>query len=166
LPKGDGETRRQTKYEQSGKRASHVLTIHPDHLLNSAALARSLKHRPKAADSLTVERRLDHRRVIDMDVYVTRLTHPTWSGNGQVADISNTGVCIKAPFELAAGDIVRLEVADSNLFGFVVHASREGDAFRAGIEIQRVLIGGTDLSKVLQMALRQALPGVPGVFVS
>jgi hypothetical protein len=112
-----------------------------------------------------VERRLDHRHVIDMDVHVTRLTCPALSGHGHVVDISNSGVCIKAPFELAAGDIVRLEMADSNLFGFVVHASPEGDAFRAGIEIQRVLIGGTDLSRVLQMALRQALPGVPGVLV-
>lgn len=101
-----------------------------------------------------------------MDVYVTRLTHPTWSGHGHVADISNSGVCITTPFELAAGDIVRLEMADSNLFGFVAHAAREGDGFRAGIEIQRVLIGGTDLSRVLQTALRQALPDVPGVLVS
>ena len=109
---------------------------------------------------------MDQRHVIDMEVYVTRLTHPAWSGHGHVADISNSGVCIKTPFELAAGDIVRLEMADSNLFGFVVHASPEGDAFRAGIEIQRVLIGGTDLSRILQTALRQALPDVPGVLVS
>ncbi len=112
-----------------------------------------------------MERRLDPRYMIDMEVYVTRLTHPSWSGHGRVADISNTGVCIKTPFELAAGDILRLEMADSNLFGFVVHASREDATFRAGIEIQRVLIGGTDLSKILQMALRQALPDVPGVLV-
>jgi hypothetical protein len=115
---------------------------------------------------MPVDRRFEQRHQIDMDVRVTRLTHPPQTGQGQVADISNSGVCVKAPFELAAGDIVQLEMADSNLFGFVVHASREGTAFRAGIEIQRVLIGGTDLSKILQLALRQALPGVPGVLVS
>jgi len=117
----------------------------------------------KAADELSVERRLDHRFPADLDVQVTRLTHPAWSGFGRIADISNSGVCVKAPFELVAGDVVQIEVADSNLFGFVVHASLEGTCFRAGIEIQRVLMGGSDLSKVLHLALRQALPDVPGV---
>lgn len=110
-----------------------------------------------------MERRYDHRLPTDLDVGVTRLTQPARSGHGQLADISNSGVCVIAPFELAAGDIVQLEVADSNLFGFVVHATPEGTAFRVGIEIQRVLIGGSELSRVLHVALRRVLPGVPGV---
>jgi hypothetical protein len=120
-----------------------------------------------------VERRSDPRFLTDLDVRVTRLTHPARSGHGQLADISNSGVCVKAPFELAEGDIVQLEIADSNLFGFVVHASLERSAFRAGvpegttfrvgIEVQRVLIGGTDLSRVLHLALRRSLSSVPGV---
>jgi hypothetical protein len=110
-----------------------------------------------------VERRYDHRLPTDLDVRVTRLTQPAKSGPGQLADISNSGVCITVPFELAAGDVVQLEIADSNLFGFVVHASVEGAAFRVGIEVQRVLIGGSDLSRVLHLALRRVLPAVPGV---
>jgi hypothetical protein len=98
-----------------------------------------------------------------MDAHVTRLTHPAWSGLGEVTDISKSGVCVRVPFELAAGDIVQLEIADSNLFGFVAHASPEGNRFRAGIEVQRVLIGGSDLSRVLHLALRRVLPSVPGV---
>jgi hypothetical protein len=120
----------------------------------------------KSADSLTVDGRFEPRHLTDLDVHITRLTHPAWSGLGQIADISNSGVRIKAPFELAAGDVVQLEVADSNLYGFVVHASLEGTAFRAGIEIQRVLMGGSDLSRVLHLALRRVLPGVPGVVTS
>jgi hypothetical protein len=110
-----------------------------------------------------VERRLDHRFLSDLDVVVTRLTHPSWSGFGQITDISKSGLRVSAPFELAEGDIVQIEVADSNLFGFVVHASVDGALFRAGIEIQRVLIGGSDHAKVLHLALRQVLPAVPGV---
>ena len=110
-----------------------------------------------------MERRFDSRFLCDLDVRVTRLTHPARSGHGQLANISNSGVCVKAPFELAEGDIVQLEIADSNLFGFVVHASLEGTTFRVGIEVQRVLIGGSDLARVLQVALLRALPTVPGV---
>jgi hypothetical protein len=110
-----------------------------------------------------VDRRFEERHPTNMDMRVTRLTAPSLTGCGQVADISNSGVCVIAPFELAVGDIVQLEIADSNLFGFVVHASLEGTAFRVGIEVQRVLIGGSDLSKILHLALRRVLPGVPGV---
>jgi hypothetical protein len=110
-----------------------------------------------------VERRFDHRHLTDLDVCITRLTHPAWTGFGQVADISTSGVCVMAPFELAEGDIVQLEIADSHLYGFVAHASLEGSRFRAGIEVQRVLMGGSDLSKLLHVTLRQVLPGVPGV---
>jgi len=110
-----------------------------------------------------VERRSDPRFLTDLDVRVTRLTHPARSGHGQLTNISNSGVCVEAPFELAEGDIVQLQIADSNLFGFVVHARLEGTAFRVGIEVQRVLIGGTDLSKVLHLALRRSLPSVAGV---
>jgi len=113
-----------------------------------------------------MDRRFDYRLPTEMDVRVTRLTQPALTGPGQIADISNSGMCVKAPFELAAGDIVQLQIADSNLFGFVVYASLEGTAFRAGIEIQRVLMGGSDLSKLLHQALRQALPQVPGVLTS
>jgi hypothetical protein len=98
-----------------------------------------------------------------MDLRVTRLTQPALTGQGEVTDISNSGVCIKAPFELATGDVVQLEIADSTLFGFVVYANPEGTAFRAGVEVQRVLMGGSDLARLLQMELRRALPGVPGV---
>jgi hypothetical protein len=110
-----------------------------------------------------VERRFDQRLPTDLDVHVTRLTHPAWSGYGQLADISKSGLSVTAPFELAEGDIVQVEIGDSNLYGFVVHASQEGIVFRAGIEIQRVLIGGSDLSRVLHLALRRLLPAVPGV---
>lgn len=110
-----------------------------------------------------MERRFDHRHLTELDVHVTRLTHPAWSAHGQISDLSNSGLSLTAPFELAAGDVVHLEIEDSNLFGVVVHASVEGARFRAGIEIQRVLIGGSDLSRVLHLALRRVLPGVPGV---
>jgi hypothetical protein len=75
-------------------------------------------------------------------------------------DISESGVCVVAPLPLSAGDIVRLDVQDSVLFGMVTYAESEEAGWRTGIEVQRVLLGGSDLSKLLQNALHEALPAV------
>jgi hypothetical protein len=98
-----------------------------------------------------------------IEVRVTDLAKPGRTGKGRMTDISKSGMGVTVPFEVAAGDIVQLNIEDSTLFGFVVHARQEAECCRAGIEIQRVLIGGSDLSRVLQLALRQALPEVPGL---
>jgi hypothetical protein len=88
---------------------------------------------------------------------------PVRSYSGYLADVSKSGLCVMLPQRLGEGEVVQLEIADSHLFGFIVHAGPEGDAFRAGIEIQRVLMGGSDLSRILHMALQRILPGIPGI---
>lgn len=109
---------------------------------------------------------MDHRfspGLSAVEVRVTNLSNPWDTGLGRMTDISESGMGVAAPFALAAGDIVQIDVDDSRLFGFVVHASLERNEYRAGIELQRVLIGGSDLSRVLHLALRRALPELPGV---
>jgi PilZ domain len=113
-----------------------------------------------------VDRRFDHRYFTDAEIAVTTLSDPGRYAHGRMTDLSNNGMAVLVPLELAEGDIVQLQIGDSTLFGFVVHSAREGDSFRAGIELQRVLIGGSDLSKVLYGALRQVMPELPGVAVS
>jgi hypothetical protein len=81
-------------------------------------------------------------------------------------DVSISGVCIAASLELKAGDIVQLEIADSVFFGFVTFSNPEGDTWRTGIEVQRALIGGADLSRLVQAALLQILPDLPGIQTS
>jgi PilZ domain len=112
-----------------------------------------------------VDRRNNYRHLTGIGVRVTDLSKPERSGHGCMNDISETGIGVTVPFALVAGDIVQLDIDDSTLFGHVVHASREGAAFRAGIELQRVLVGGGDISKVLHIALREMVPDVPGVLV-
>jgi hypothetical protein len=118
-----------------------------------------------------VDRRYDHRYLTGVGlaalrVRVTNLAKPAQTGDGRMTDISESGMGVAVPFALAAGDIVQLDVDDSRLFGFVVHSSCEEDEYRAGIELQRVLIGASDLSRVLHLALRRALPDLPGVLAS
>jgi hypothetical protein len=116
-----------------------------------------------------VERRFDHRYLTGVGltaihVRVTNLGMPAQTGNGRMTDISESGMGIVIPFALSPGDVVQLDVEDSRLFGFVVHVGLEENRnhYRAGIELQRVLIGSSDLSRVLNLALKQALPELAG----
>ena len=59
---------------------------------------------------------------------------------------------------LAVDEIVRLETADCTLFGHVVHCTWQRNAFRTGIEVERVLIGNTDLAELLRTALQDTMP--------
>ena len=67
-------------------------------------------------------------------------------------------MCLILPCELAPEEIVRLETADCTLFGHVVHCTWTRNAYRTGIEVQRVLIGNTDLADLLRTALRDTMP--------
>ena len=56
--------------------------------------------------------------------------------------------------------VVRLNINDSVLFGFVSHSTPERSYFRTGIEVVQVLIGGSDLSQMLKTTLEEAMPDV------
>ena len=59
--------------------------------------------------------------------------------------------------------MVELEMADSTLYGQVVYSHNESQLFRTGIEASRVLLGGTELSSILQRVLLDTLPEMPGL---
>lgn len=102
--------------------------------------------------------RLDERWPADTEVRVTALLGRDDSGSGRVADISKSGVCVLLQLRLSPGDSVQLEMADSVLFGTVVYSSPEGECFRVGVELAEVLLGGTDMSRLLADALRLMMP--------
>jgi len=108
-----------------------------------------------------MDRRFEDRYPSDSIVQITTLPAPSTTHAGKLINISNSGVAISAPVELTEGTALQIEATDSFMFGFVVHCSREGDEFRMGIEVQRVLLGGSDLSRLLQSALLDAMPETP-----
>jgi hypothetical protein len=108
----------------------------------------------------SVDRRLHNRALADLDVQVIRLTKHQQSVAGRLADISKSGVCLILPCELRPGELVKLEVADSTLFGYVVYSKWKRQAFRTGVEAERVLLGGTDLAQLLQAVLQNTMPAV------
>jgi hypothetical protein len=67
-------------------------------------------------------------------------------------------MCVILPCELATDELVRLEAADCTLFGHVVHCKWQRNAFRTGIEVDRVLLGNTDLADLLRTTLQDTMP--------
>lgn len=110
--------------------------------------------------SVRMDRRLNNRALADLDARVTRLTKPAQTIGGRIEDVSDHGVCVILPNDLHPGEMVKLEAADSTLFGYVVHSSWKRNAFRIGIEVERVLVGGTDLAQLLRSVLERSMPGV------
>ena len=108
----------------------------------------------------SVDRRLHNRALADLDVEVIRLRKQEQSVPGRIEDISEAGMCLILPCELVPQELVRLQAADSTFFGHVIYSEWKRNAFRTGVEVERVLVGGTDLAKLLRSALKDALPGV------
>jgi len=113
-----------------------------------------------------VDGRFDTRYPADLEVWVTDMQHEGHSACGTVRDISASGVCVSMPLALAPGDIVRLDVTDTVLFGFVTYSRPDESAqagqlpkpWRTGVEVQRVLVGGSDLSALLRQVLTEQMP--------
>jgi hypothetical protein len=110
-----------------------------------------------------MDQRFDQRYPADLQVVLRDLDSPDSPSSGTISDISKSGLCVVSPAGLAAGAVVKIEWADSSLFGFVIYSKPDHASFRIGIEVQRVLIGGTDLSQLLRAILLQEMPKVPGL---
>lgn len=108
----------------------------------------------------SMDRRLHNRSLADLDVRLIRLRKQGHGVQGRLADISEAGLCLILPCELWPEELVKLEAADSTLFGHVVYSDWKRNAFRTGIEIERVLVGETDLADLLRVVLRDTMPGV------
>ncbi len=105
-----------------------------------------------------MDRRLHNRALADLDVEVVRFRKQDQFVAGRLEDISESGMCVILPCELVPDELVRLEAADCTLFGHVVYCTWQRNAFRTGIEVERVLLGNTDLAELLRTALQDSMP--------
>jgi hypothetical protein len=111
-----------------------------------------------------MDRRLDERYQTNLAATVTDIAAPDRIASGQIVNLSQSGVCAHLSRRFALGAIVKVQVGDCALFGHVTYCDEE-PAFRTGIEIVRVLIGDSDLSRLLKGILAEVMPSTPGVSV-
>jgi hypothetical protein len=121
-----------------------------------------LKFYGENADLSYMERRLHPRAHVEYETKVTNL-RTRESGLGQTCDISESGISVMQPLQVVAGDPVQLEMADSILTGKAAYSKPEGTVYRLGIEVQRVQLGNSNLSSLLQRTLVKTMPSLPGV---
>ena len=91
---------------------------------------------------------------------MTELDDPDFSAFGQVVDISESGMRVYLPLQFMPGSVVRLSIDDSVLYGSVANSTPERSCFRTGIEVVQVLIGESDLSRMLKATLEEVMPDV------
>ena len=134
-----------------------------------------------------MEKRHGYRQPVAFQVRVTAMANPGMTVSGETLDMSESGIGVCLPLQLAPGSLVQLEIADSVLYGFVAH-SREwapmsepsfarnkswigesessgappplGRFFRTGIEVVEVLIGTSGLSQLLKENFEEKMPSL------
>jgi hypothetical protein len=109
-----------------------------------------------------MERRLNERHAANLEVTVTDIESQTRVASGRIVDISEAGVCAELSTGLAVGALVKVQIEDSVLFGHVAYCT-EGQSFRTGIEVVRVLIGQSDLARLVNAILAESMPATPGI---
>lgn len=77
--------------------------------------------------------------------------------------MSTAGLGLLLPVQFAKADVVQLDIGDSRLIGRVIRSTADGAQFRHGIHIQKVFVGGSDLSKLLERTLLEAIPDLAEV---
>jgi hypothetical protein len=112
-----------------------------------------------------MNRRLDERYQTNLAVTVTDLAVPGRVASGQIINVSQSGACANLSLQLELGAVVKVEVGDCVLFGHVTYCD-EQESFRTGIEIVRVLIGESDLARLVNSILADTMPNTPGVLVA
>lgn len=121
-----------------------------------------LKFSLREDDWCFMERRLHTRTEVQFETKVTSLENKK-SCFGHTCNISESGISVVQPMQLAPDDRIELEMADSVAVGRVVYSNPEAAQFRIGIELQRVQIGNSDLSNLLRRTLMDTMPTLPGV---
>jgi hypothetical protein len=122
-----------------------------------------------------MERRQHERFLVQFEVRVTKLDEKKQAVLGRVTDASDSGLSIVLPLALVPRDLVQLEMADSVLYAHVIHSSSSSEGsgpegftekeaeYRIGVEVERVLLGTTELASMLKKTLIDAIPDTKGL---
>ena len=110
-----------------------------------------------------MDQRFEERYPADFEVVLTDLNGRMKAVHGRVSNISKSGICVRLPHPIAPGSLVRLDFADSVLFGYARYSGPEEAGFQTGIEVERVLLSGSCLAHILHDILKQEMPDVPGL---
>jgi len=105
-----------------------------------------------------MDSRLHERLPLSLKAQIINLTRDEDPVDGELTDISASGVCVRAASRLTPGDVVRVDFSDGSLFGQIVYANPESPTLRCGVEVFEVLLGSSDLSRLIEQTLKSRGP--------
>src|SRR4051794_19248090 len=114
------------------------------------------------------DERIHDRIPVSYPVCVSVVAKPEISATGEANDISKCGLGLILPIGIPPGTIVRLDIEDSVLYGFIVYSEERHDSpaipesrsFRTGIDVLEVAMGNSGLSQLLKKALDEVMPNL------
>jgi hypothetical protein len=126
------------------------------------------------------DRRLQDRTAVAFYVRVTLIADPELSAAAVALNLSKAGLAVCLPFPLMPGSLVRVDIADSVLHGFIAHSqewpqsetpsfarnklwtetswaaeSPQSTLFHTGIDISEISIGQSGLSQLLEATIEE-----------
>ena len=108
-----------------------------------------------------MERRFDARFPSDLRVRITDLEGGTGEMEGTLLNISESGICVCLQAPKPTDSLVKLEFADTVLYGQIAYCHEEDGKYRTGIAVERVLVRASDLTNILESLLEHAESSVP-----
>ena len=106
--------------------------------------------------SEVMDRRVDIRVPTSVPVQFSLIGPKRVSSIGHIRDVSEGGLKLSSPVDLTPGNFVRIEVEDSILFGEVKYCCPWAGGFVAGLLIEQMLLGRSEMSHQVAAALREA----------
>ena len=100
-----------------------------------------------------MERRKDVRLPIHRDVDFHVLGREATRVPGRLRDVSENGLRLSTQLPLKAGMFLRIVLDDSVFFGEVRYCCPFMDGFVSGLLVEQMLLGTTELSKLIAAAL-------------
>ncbi len=100
-----------------------------------------------------MDQRLHDRLAIALPAKVVDFTDGRDLYDGHIVDVSPAGICVVMETELARGALVRVDFPEGSIFGNVAHVTQSGAAFRTGIEVFDVVLGRSDLARLIEETL-------------
>jgi PilZ domain len=96
-----------------------------------------------------MDQRREPRFEADQPVVVTVLTEPQVRMVGRVRNASGRGLGLIVPEPVAPGAPIKIEIEDALVLGEAIYCRAETDAHFIGVELDQMLVGLTELGRML-----------------
>ena len=104
---------------------------------------------------MRLDRRFNQRITTDLPVLLTQLDDSV-ELEGQLQDISDSGICSLFKQSVAPGAVVKLEILGLSLYGHIVYSNPDDDGFRTGVFVEPALLDSSNITELVRRHLTTA----------